>query len=201
MNITKNAFVCILVASLFVALFILTPMAGAYLEEYRKDVQIQTLGSSFIPPPEIVFGSQPAILIENDTLVNYSLSFYNDSAVIVVYYYGNNTQTIIVPINHTIIEDGGRYTITFVVNNTRSLGEFTVTVEGRAVYGTPTPTETPTYAPTETPTANVSENGTLDILESIGENTHTGFYNVVLALVISAAIAGIVLIEMKRLLK
>jgi len=180
MNITKTAFICILVVSLFVALFILTPMTEAYSEDYGKNVQIQTLSSSFIPPPEMVFGSQPAI-------------FYNDSAVIIVYYYGNNTQTIIVPINHTIIEDGGRYTITFVVNNTRSLGEFTVTVEGRAVYGAP--------VPTETPTANVSEDNTIGILEARGENTHPGLSNVILALVISAAIAGIVLIGMKKLLK
>jgi len=193
MNITKTAFICILVVSLFVALFILTPMTEAYSEDYGKNVQIQTLSSSFIPPPEMVFGSQPAILIGNETVINYSLSFYNDSAVIIVYYYGNNTQTIIVPINHTIIEDGGRYTITFVVNNTRSLGEFTVTVEGRAVYGAP--------VPTETPTANVSEDNTIGILEARGENTHPGLSNVILALVISAAIAGIVLIGMKKLLK
>jgi len=202
MKIMKNVSVCVFITLFFALLPILIPTIGANVEDCRANIGMQIVGSQSMSPPEMIFKDFQTILSENGSIFTCNLSSYNGSAVIIIYYTENNTQTIVVPINSTIIESGGRYAISFSVNNTRSLGEFTVTVEGGPTDRGPSHGEVPTpaYTPTETPTSNAIEDNTLSTQKNIDHN-HTEFYNLVLALVISGTIAVIALIGTRSILK
>ncbi|HDJ50693.1 MAG TPA: hypothetical protein ENF25_00635 [Thermoprotei archaeon] len=120
----------------------------------------------------------------------------NSSVVIFMYRYDNTTQTVIVPINQTVIEKGDSYAITFVIGKTRSLSQ-NVTVIVREINGG--------YAiPSENTGETPPEDGgrkSLTLASASEKLSHRGVVSVGIAAAVSFIIGIIAFIFAKRSLK